>query len=34
MSSATPTVSVIMIFLNGERFIEEAIQSLFAQMYR
>ncbi len=33
MSSATPTVSVIMIFLNGERFIEEAIRSVFTQTY-
>jgi cellulose synthase/poly-beta-1,6-N-acetylglucosamine synthase-like glycosyltransferase len=29
--SGQPLVSVIMIFLNGERFIEEAIASVFAQ---
>jgi glycosyltransferase involved in cell wall biosynthesis len=29
----TPLVSVIMIFLNEERFIEEAIASVFAQTY-
>lgn len=28
-----PLVSVIVIFLNGERFIEEAIESVFAQTY-
>ncbi len=29
-----PLVSVIMPFLNGEKFIEEAIESVFAQTYR
>src|ERR1041384_762740 len=28
-----PLVSVIVIFLNGERFIDEAIESVFAQTY-
>src|SRR5215218_10922420 len=31
--SAKPLVSAIIIFLNEERFIEEAIQSVFAQSY-
>src|SRR5215213_8596780 len=31
--SQPPRVSVIMIFLNTERFIEEAIESVFAQTY-
>jgi glycosyltransferase involved in cell wall biosynthesis len=29
-----PLVSVVVIFLNGERFIEEAIDSIYAQTYR
>jgi SAM-dependent methyltransferase len=33
IADAKPMVSVIMIFLNAERFIEEAIQSVFAQSY-
>jgi glycosyltransferase involved in cell wall biosynthesis len=33
MSSAKPFVSVIMIFLNGEKFFQEAIESVFAQTY-
>ncbi len=32
--TAHPRVSTIIIFLNGERFIEEAIESVFAQTYR
>lgn len=32
-TNGTPRVSVVMIFLNGEQFIEEAIQSVFAQTY-
>jgi len=32
--SSDSLVSVIVIFLNAERFIEEAIQSVFAQTYR
>ena len=31
--SGQPLVSIIMIFLNGERFIEEAIASVFAQTW-
>ena len=31
--SSKPLVSVIMIFLNAERFIQEAIGSVFAQTY-
>ena len=31
--SSKPLVSVIMIFLNAERFIQEAIESVFAQTY-
>jgi len=31
--SAPPLVSVVTIFLNGERFLDEAIQSVFAQRY-
>src|SRR5918999_1055965 len=31
--SSKPLVSVIMIFLNAEKFIEEAIESVFAQTY-
>ena len=31
--SSQPLVSVIIIFLNAERFIEEAIESVFAQTY-
>ena len=31
--SAPPLVSVVAIFLNGERFLDEAIQSVFAQRY-
>jgi len=31
--SSTPLVSIIIIFLNAERFIEEAIESVFAQTY-
>ena len=30
----SPLVSVIVIFLNEERFIKEAIDSVFAQTYR
>jgi glycosyltransferase involved in cell wall biosynthesis len=30
---AKPFVSVIIIFLNGERFIQEAVESVFAQSY-
>lgn len=33
LEQPTPRVSVIMIFLNGERFIDEAIQSVFAQSF-
>jgi glycosyltransferase involved in cell wall biosynthesis len=33
MTQSTPLVSVIMIFLNGEQFIDEAIASVFAQTY-
>lgn len=33
MSSATPTVSIITIFLNAARFLDEAIQSVLAQTY-
>ena len=32
-SAGRPLVTVIMIFLNAERFIEEAIRSVFAQTY-
>lgn len=32
--NSKPLVSVIMIFYNEERFIEEAIESVFAQMYQ
>jgi glycosyltransferase involved in cell wall biosynthesis len=28
-----PLVSCIIIFLNGEKFIEEAIESIFSQTY-
>jgi len=31
--SAPPLVSVVAIFLNGERFLDEAIQSVIAQSY-
>jgi glycosyltransferase involved in cell wall biosynthesis len=31
--SATPLVSVVAIFLNGERFLDEAIRSVIAQTY-
>jgi glycosyltransferase involved in cell wall biosynthesis len=31
--NATPQVSVVVIFLNAERFLEEAIQSVIAQTY-
>ena len=31
--SSKPLVSVIIPFLNGERFLQEAIQSVFAQTY-
>src|SRR5262245_15086805 len=31
--SSQPLVSVIIIFLNAERFIEEAIESVYAQTY-
>ncbi len=31
--SAAPLVSAIIIFLNGERYIQEAIESVFAQTY-
>jgi len=31
--SAPPLVSVVTIFLNGERFLDEAIQSVFVQRY-
>jgi glycosyltransferase involved in cell wall biosynthesis len=34
MTAHEPLVSVIVIFLNGERYIEEAIESVFAQSYR
>jgi glycosyltransferase involved in cell wall biosynthesis len=34
MTHSAPLVSVIMIFLNAERFLEEAIESVFAQTYR
>jgi glycosyltransferase involved in cell wall biosynthesis len=33
-ASDSPLVSVIMIFLNEERFIDDAIRSVFAQSYR
>jgi glycosyltransferase involved in cell wall biosynthesis len=33
MSRVLPQVSVIIIFLNGERFLEEAIASVFGQSY-
>src|SRR5262245_29470593 len=32
--SRQPLVSVIIIFLNAERFIQEAIESVFAQTYK
>src|SRR3712207_5043688 len=31
--SSDPLVSVIIIFLNAERFVEEAVESVFAQTY-
>ena len=31
--SPPPLVSVVAIFLNGERFLDEAIQSVIAQTY-
>src|SRR5262249_59637534 len=31
--SSPPLVSVVAIFLNGERFLDEAIQSVFVQRY-
>src|SRR5206468_2884667 len=31
--SAAPTVSVVVIFLNAERFLDEAIQSVMGQTY-
>jgi glycosyltransferase involved in cell wall biosynthesis len=31
--NSNPLVSVVMIFLNAERFIQEAIESVFAQTY-
>jgi len=34
MTDGSPVVSVVMAFLDGERFIEEAIQSVFAQTYQ
>ena len=32
--SGNPLVSVVIIFLNAERFLDEAIGSVFAQTYR
>jgi len=32
-SAVRPLVSVVMIFLNAERFIQEAIQSVLSQNY-
>ena len=34
MLSSRPLVSVIIIFLNAERFIVEAIESVFGQTYK
>lgn len=34
LASIRPTVSVVIIFFNAERFIDEAIASVFAQSYR
>jgi glycosyltransferase involved in cell wall biosynthesis len=31
--NSKPVVSIIMIFLNAEKFIQEAIESVFAQTY-